>query len=136
MCVKGEKGAKNKMTHGWIGFLVIAATIATSACAAETPEERKKDPVASGIYQTWDDVVNRWIGQPEDKLGYEFGPPTFHKESSDGFTELVWDMTYPNASGQAEMYNTLPLYGGVNCSLVFIVDQDHIVRSGRRIGCD
>ena len=116
---------------------LVALVALTSACAAETPEERKKDPVDAGIYQTWDDVINRWIGQPQDKLGYELGPPTFQKESTDGSTELVWDMTYPNAEGQAQMYNTLPLYGGnVNCKLVFIVGQDDIVRSGHRIGCD
>lgn len=116
---------------------LIALIALASACAMETPEERKKDTVDAGIYRTWDDVINRWIGQPRDKLGYELGPETFHKESTDGSTELVWDMTYPNAAGQAEMYNTLPLYGGnVNCKLVFIVDQDDIVRAGHRVGCD
>lgn len=115
--------------------LISCLLISLSACA-ETPAERKQDPTAAGIYRTWDDVVNRWIGEPRDKLGYEFGPPTFHKEADDGSMELVWDMTYPNASGQAQMYNTLPMYGGVNCKLVFITNPDGIVESGRRIGCN
>jgi hypothetical protein len=34
------------------------------------------------------------------------------------------------------MYNTLPMYGGVNCKLVFITNPDGIVESGRRIGCN
>jgi hypothetical protein len=104
----------------------------------ETPEERKNDPVASGYYQTWDDVINRWIGQPKDKLFYELGPPTLHqKESSDGFTEMAWDMTIPSLPGQAREFGTLPLYGAdVSCKLIFIGDQNGVIRSGRRIGCD
>ena len=118
-------------------LLIVIVAFLTGACAAETPEELKKDPVDRGVYQTWDDVVNRWIGQHRDKLGYELGPPTFHKESDDGFTELVWDMTYPNAPGQARMYNLLPLYGGnVNCKLIFVADSNGVIVKGERVGCD
>lgn len=117
-------------------ILIAAVALAAAGCA-ETPEELKKDPVDRGIYQTWDDVINRWIGQKRELLGDELGPPTFHKEAADGTTELIWDMTYPNAPGQAQMYNLLPLYGGnVNCKLVYIVNPDGIVVSGHRIGCD
>jgi hypothetical protein len=124
--------------RGLVIRVTLVALLALSpGCAMETPEERKKDPVEAGIYQTWDDVVNRWIGQPRDKLGYELGAPTFHKEAADGTTELIWDMTYPNSAGQAQIDNLLPLYGGnVNCSLVFIVDEGGIVQSGHRVGCD
>jgi len=115
---------------------VMALVMVLGACA-ETPEELKKDPVDRGVYQTWDDVINRWIGQNRTELGYELGPPTFHKEAEDGSTELVWDMTYPNAAGQAQMYNLLPLYGGnVNCKLVYFADPNGVIVKGQRIGCD
>jgi hypothetical protein len=39
--------------------------------------------------------------------------------------------------GQADEYGTLPLYGeNVNCQLMFIANQDGLIVSGRRIGCD
>ena len=123
------------MQAKWSPFMTVMIAV-LAACAAETPEQQKNDPVASGVYQTWDDVVNRWIGEPRDKLGYELGPPTFHKEAEDGSTELVWDMTYPNAGGQAEIYETLPMYGGVSCKLVFFTNPEGIVKAGKRIGCD
>ncbi len=120
----------------WITWMSAVAVVGlfTAGCATEDP----KDPSLKGIYQTWDDVVNRWIGQPKDKLFYEIGPPTYHqKESSDGYTEMMWDMTLSSLPGQAESFGTLPLYGtDVNCKLVFIADQDGIIRSGRRVGCD
>jgi hypothetical protein len=117
----------------WMRAVAVVGLF-TTGCATEDP----KDPSLKGIYQTWDDVVNRWIGQPKDKLFYEIGPPNYHqKESGDGYTEMMWDMTLPSLPGQAEAFSTLPLYGAdVNCKLVFIADQDGIIRSGRCVGCD
>ena len=108
----------------WGPPLVVLALL-TAGCATDDP----KDPSLKGVYQTWDDVIARWIGQPKDKLFYEIGPPNFHqKESSDGYTEMMWDMTIPSMPGQAEAFNTLPLYGAdVNCKLIFIADQDGLV---------
>lgn len=133
----GRKEMRTTRAGPRLAVLLVAVALAdgvTVGCATDDP----KDPSVKGIYQTWDDVINRWIGQPKDKLFYELGPPTFHqKESTDGFSEMMWDMTIPSLPGQAEAYGTLPLYGmDVNCKLVFIADQDDIIRSGRRIGCD
>jgi hypothetical protein len=96
-----------------------------------------RGPVLGGVYQTWDDVVTRWIGKPKKDLYYELGPPQFHKESDDGTEELVWDMTLPGLPGQAQLYGTLPLYGdGVDCKLLFFADPHGILKTGRREGCD
>jgi hypothetical protein len=96
------------------------------------------DSVVRGPYQTWDDVVNRWIGAKEQDLYYELGPPNLHPhETPEGLTEMVWDMTIDRMPGQADEYNLLPLYNtSVNCQLVFLADKEGIVRSGKRIGCD
>ena len=95
-------------------------------------------PGLSGVYLTWDDVINRWIGKNKADLQIEIGPPTMHqKESADGFTEMKWDMTIPTLPGMAEQFNTLPMYGAnVSCQLVFIADPNDIIVSGHRIGCD
>lgn len=94
-------------------------------------------PVASGIYQTWDDVITRWIGNHKEDLYVELGPPNLHpKEAEDGTIEMVWDMTIDRMPGQADEYHTLPLYGGVDCRLIFFADKEGIVTSGRRNGCD
>ena len=94
-------------------------------------------PALSGVYQTWDDVVTRWIGKPKKDLYYELGPPQFHREADDGTEELVWDMTLSGMRGQAQMYGTLPLYGGrVNCKLFFFADPQGLIKAGRREGCD
>jgi hypothetical protein len=46
------------------------------------------DPVVSGIYQTWDDVIARWIGKHKEDLYLELGPPSLHpKEAEDGTVE-------------------------------------------------
>jgi len=95
-----------------------------------------KGPVLGGVYQTWDDVISRWIGRQKTKHYYELGPPQFHKESDDGMEELVWDMTLPSMPGQAEIYNTLPLYGGLDCRLYFFADARGVIKAGRRDGCD
>jgi hypothetical protein len=49
---------------------------------------------------------------------------------------MVWDMTIDRMPGQADEYHTLPLYGGVDCRLIFFADKEGIVTSGRRNGCD
>jgi hypothetical protein len=95
-----------------------------------------RTPGLAGIYQTWDDVVTRWIGRQKADLYLELGPPQFHKQSGDGMEELVWDMTLPSLPGQAEIYGTLPLYGGVDCRLFFFADPEGLIRAGHRDGCD
>lgn len=95
------------------------------------------DPGVAGIYRTWDDVISRWIGKHKEDLYLELGPPNLHpKEAEDGTIEMVWDMTIDRMPGQADEYNTLPLYGGVNCQLIFFADKEGIVTSGRRNGCE
>jgi hypothetical protein len=95
------------------------------------------DPGVMGIYQTWDDVVSRWIGKHKEDLYLELGPPNLHpKEAEDGTSEMVWDMTIDRMPGQADQYNTLPLYGGVDCRLIFFADKEGIITSGRRSGCE
>lgn len=93
-------------------------------------------PVLAGVYQTWDDVITRWIGKEKTDLYYELGPPQFHKEAQDGTEELVWDMTLPSLPGQAEIYDTLPLYGGLDCRLFFFANAQGVITSGRRLGCE
>ena len=94
-------------------------------------------PVLARVYQTWDGVITRWIGQQKVDLYYELGPPQFHKEAQDGMEELVWDMTLPSLPGQAEIYGTLPLYGSiVDCRLFFFADAQGVIKAGRRVGCD
>lgn len=100
--------------------------------------ETGPQPGLTGIYNTWDDVINRWIGKKKEDLYYEIGPPNMHPHTSaDGYEEMKWDMTIPSLPGMAEQYGTLPLYGqNVNCQLVFVADPNGIIVSGHRIGCD
>lgn len=114
----------------WLVLAVVFLLFPTWGCAAA------RDPVLAGVYQTWDDVVDRWIGKHKTDLFLELGPPQFHKEADNGVEELVWDMTLPAMPGQAELYNAMPFYGGVDCRLVFVADATGIVRSGKREGCD
>jgi hypothetical protein len=93
-------------------------------------------PALAGVYQTWDDLITRWIGQQKVDLCDELGPPQFHKEAQDGMEELVWDMTLPSMPGQAEIYDTLPLSGGIDCRLLFFADAQGVVKAGRRVGCN
>lgn len=109
---------------------LLGLMLLTGACAAD------RGPVLAGIYQTWDDVITRWIGRQKADLYLELGPPQFHKEWQDGVEELVWDMSLPSLPGQAEIYGTLPLYGGVDCRLFFFADGQGIIKTGRRVGCD
>jgi hypothetical protein len=112
-------------------LVILGAAAGLMGCAGS------RDPGVAGIYQTWDDVIDRWIGKPKTDLYYELGPPNLHpKELDDGTTEMVWDMTIDRMPGQADDYRTLPLYSGVNCQLVFVSNRDGIIIAGRRIGCD
>ncbi|BFU94067.1 MAG: protein of unknown function [Nitrospira sp.] len=99
-------------------------------------DKAKRD--VSGPYQTWDDVVNRWIGGDRQKLYLELGPPNLHPhELPDGRTEMVWDFAIDRMPGQADEYNLLPLYGGnVNCQLRFIADDKGTILEGYRVGCE
>lgn len=112
-----------------IGFLSLAGMSCTT--------DKSKRNVA-GPYQTWDDVINRWIGGHVDKLYYELGPPNLHPHQlEDGRTELVWDFAIDRMPGQADEYNLLPIYGGnVNCQLHYIANAKGIVEEGYRVGCD
>lgn len=109
---------------------VLFVMLLSDGCA------KARGPGLAGIYETWDDVITRWIGQQKADLYYEIGPPQFHKQAQDGTEELVWDMTLPSLPGQAEIYNTLPLYGGVDCRLFFFADPAGHITSGRRVGCE
>jgi len=114
--------------------LLVCLALFVGGCAS-SPQ-----PGVAGPYQTWDDVITRWIGAKKQDLYYELGPPNLHpKESPDGMTEMVWDMTIDRMPGQADYYRTLPpsFYGGLtNCQLVFFAGPDGVIVSGRRIGCD
>jgi hypothetical protein len=42
------------------------------------------------MYESWDDVITRWIGQLIDALYYELGPPNLHAVQLTGNqTDLV-----------------------------------------------
>lgn len=112
-----------------LAIFLLFSTI--SACKAGP------DSGVAGIYQSWDDVIIRWIGKHKEDLYLELGPPNLHpKEAEDGPIEMIWDMTIDRMPGRADEYNTLPLYGGVDCRLIFFADKAGIVTSGRRNGCD
>lgn len=112
--------------------VVLGLAILATACATGS------QPGVSGPYQTWDEVITRWVGANKQDLYYELGPPNLHpKELPDGMTEMVWDMTIDRMPGQADEYHLLPLYNtSVNCQLVFFADPEGIIKSGRRNGCD
>ncbi len=115
----------------YLGLKVAVLALAVG-CASQM------EPGVRGPYQTWDDVINRWIGKNKQDLYYELGPPNLHpKESADGLVEMVWDFTIDRMPGQADEYHLLPLYGqDENCQLIFFADANGVIRSGRRKGCD
>jgi hypothetical protein len=113
------------------GVAMIFCLLALSQGCAKDPR-----PGLSGVYQTWDDVISRWIGARKEDLFYELGPPTFHSEAlKDGYEEMMWDMTLQSLPGMAREYGTLPLTESQVCKLVFLADKDGVIASGRRIGC-
>ncbi|WP_447986962.1 hypothetical protein [Nitrospira sp. Nam74] len=93
-------------------------------------------PGVSGIYDSWDDVIARWIRKSKEALYYELGPPNLHAlELTDGQTEMMWDMTIDRMPGQADEYGLLPLTRSQPCRLLFVGDQEGMIRWGKRIGC-
>jgi hypothetical protein len=122
---------------GWMklprvgGAAVCCLILSLSSCVSDN------DPGVKDIYNTWDDVINRWIGKPVSDLYLELGPPNLHPHELDqGMTEMVWDFSIDRMPGQADEYGLLPMYGFENCHLYFIGDAKGIVRSGKRVGCD
>ena len=115
-----------------LGAVVLGVAILAAACASGSQAG------VSGPYQSWDEVITRWVGANKQDLYYELGLPNLHpKQLSDGMTGMVWDMTIDRMPGQADEYKLLPLYStSVNCQLIFIADAEGLIRSGRRIGCD
>lgn len=103
-----------------------------------TPDRSTR--TAAGPYQTWNDVIERWIGGKTTDLYLELGPPNLHPhEREDGMTEMVWDYAIHRMPGQADEYHLLPLslYGGtINCQVHFFADTEGIVREGHLVGCD
>jgi hypothetical protein len=88
------------------------------------------------MYESWDDVITRWIGKSKEALYYELGPPNLHAlELTDRQTEMMWDMTIDRMPGQADEYGLLPLTRSQTCRLLFVADQEGIIRWGKRIGC-
>lgn len=114
--------------------LCLAAVIATG-CATESKDAAKRD--VAGPYQTWDDVIKRWVGGQVTDLYVELGPPNLHPhQMEDGTTQLVWDFAVDRMPGQADAYELLPLYGhNVNCQLHFFADQNGKILRGERVGC-
>jgi len=114
--------------------LCVAAVIATG-CATESKDAAKRD--VAGPYQTWDDVIKRWVGGQVTDLYVELGPPNLHShQMEDGTIQMVWDFAIDRMPGQADAYELLPLYGrNVNCQLHFFADQNGKILRGERMGC-
>jgi hypothetical protein len=114
--------------------LVLCAAI-IGGCATESKDAAKRDVV--GPYQTWDDVIKRWVGGQVTDLYVELGPPNLHPHQlEDGTVEMAWDFGIDRMPGQADEYNLLPLYGSrVNCQLHFFADPKGSILRGERVGC-
>ena len=114
--------------------LCVAAVIA-SGCVTESKDAAKRD--VAGPYQTWDDVIKRWVGGQVTDLYVELGPPNLHPhQMEDGTIQMVWDFAIDRMPGQADAYELLPLYGtNVNCQLHFFADQNGKILRGERVGC-
>jgi hypothetical protein len=119
--------------HGMLACVMALVIGSPSGCATGPP-----DPGVQGNYQTWDDVIKRWIGKRRDHLFYELGPPNLHDRQLDhGYVEMMWDMALPSMQGQANEYGTLPMYGSdLDCKLAFVANDQGVIVTGRRIGCD
>lgn len=109
------------------------ALLSVAGCVADP----SKQDVA-GPYQSWDDVITRWIGGSREDLYLELGPPNLRPhELEGGRIEMVWDFAIDRMPGQADDYHLLPLNGGnANCQIHFIADQTGIVKEGHRVGCE
>jgi hypothetical protein len=114
-----------------VAAALLCLFLVVSGCASGP------QPGVPGPYNTWDDVINKWIGAKKVDLYYELGPPNLHPHELDnGLTEMVWDLSIDRMPGQADEYETLPLNRGYGCRLMFFADAEGIIRSGRHFGCD
>ena len=119
----------------WGLCLLCAAALLVIGCATESKDAAKRD--VAGPYQTWDDVITRWVGGQLTDLYVELGPPNLHPhQMEDGTIHLVWNFGIDRMPGQADAYNLLPLYGAdVNCEIHFFADQQGKILRGDRVGC-
>ena len=125
-----------RLTMGYRILCVLClAGVLLSGCATESKDAAKRD--VAGPYQTWDDVIKRWVGGQVTDLYVELGPPNLHPhQMEDGTIQMVWDFAIDRMRGQADAYELLPLYGGnVNCQLHFFADQAGKILRGERVGC-
>ena len=118
-----------------VTVFVLMLCMAISGCATESKDAAKRD--VAGPYQTWDDVIKRWVGGQVTDLYVEIGPPNLHPHlHEDGTVEMAWDFSIDRMPGQADAYNLLPLYGSdVNCQLHFFADTKGTILRGERVGC-
>lgn len=118
-----------------VTVFVLLLCAAIIGCATESKDAAKRD--VTGPYQTWDDVIKRWVGGQVTDLYVEIGPPNLHPHShEDGTVEMVWDFSIDRMPGQADAYNLLPLYGSnVNCQLHFFADTKGTILRGEKVGC-
>lgn len=107
-----------------------------SGCATESKDAAKRN--VAGPYQTWDDVIKRWVGGQVSDLYVELGPPNLHPhQMEDGTIQMAWDFGIDRMPGQADAYGLLPLYSGnVNCQIHFFADQKGAILRGERVGCE
>ena len=56
--------------------VLCLAGVLLSGCATESKDAAKRD--VAGPYQTWDDVIKRWVGGQVTDLYVELGPPNLH----------------------------------------------------------
>ena len=118
----------------WCAICLMSA--AYGGCVAESKDVAKRD--VAGPYQTWDEVINRWVGGQVSDLYVELGPPNLHPhQSEDGTIQMIWDFSIDRMPGQADAFNLLPLYGGnVNCQIHFFADLTGKILKGERVGCE
>ena len=101
-------------------------------------KQRRGETRCGRPYQTWDEVINRWVGGQVSDLYVELGPPNLHPhQSEDGTIQMIWDFSIDRMPGQADAFNLLPLYGGnVNCQIHFFADLTGKILKGERVGCE
>jgi hypothetical protein len=76
------------LTPIWCAICMMSAVY--TGCVAESKDAAKRD--VAGPYQTWDEVINRWVGGQVSDLYVELGPPNLHPhQREDGTIEMIWD---------------------------------------------
>ena len=96
------------LTPIWCAICMMSAVY--TGCVAESKDAAKRD--VAGPYQTWDEVINRWVGGQVSDLYVELGPPNLHPhQREDGTIEMIWDFAIDRMPGQADAFDLLPLYG-------------------------